>query len=194
MTSSNGSIFRITGLFVREFTGHRWIPRTKPVTRSFDVFFDPPLNQQLSKQITIRQIFRVWPASGNRLSQILVNLILSSYALQLHNVKIWRWGNRRGKLTLIIQTTPPAKLWTETRILCWVETPVHIRTVRTMHGGLLICRRDTPSNRLPSPTGKQCVSSMIVIRFKWLFIDHIHICFHNNTLNRSGCPIWASIH
>ena len=37
MTSSNGNIFRVTGPFCREFTGHRWIPFTKPVTRSFDV-------------------------------------------------------------------------------------------------------------------------------------------------------------
>ena len=29
MTSSNGSIFRVTGLLCGEFTGHRWIPRTK---------------------------------------------------------------------------------------------------------------------------------------------------------------------
>ena len=29
MTSSNGNIFRITGPLCREFTGHRWIPRTK---------------------------------------------------------------------------------------------------------------------------------------------------------------------
>ena len=29
MTLSNGNIFRITGLLCREFTGHRWIPRTK---------------------------------------------------------------------------------------------------------------------------------------------------------------------
>ena len=29
-----------------EFTGPRWIPRTKPVTRSFDVFFDLRLNKQ----------------------------------------------------------------------------------------------------------------------------------------------------
>ena len=28
----------------------RWIPRTKPVTRRFDVFFDLRLNKQLSKQ------------------------------------------------------------------------------------------------------------------------------------------------
>ena len=29
MTSSNGSIFRATGHLCGEFTGHRWIPRTK---------------------------------------------------------------------------------------------------------------------------------------------------------------------
>ena len=29
MTSSNGNIFRVTGPFCGEFTGHRWIPRTK---------------------------------------------------------------------------------------------------------------------------------------------------------------------
>ena len=45
MTSSNGSIFRVTGLLCGEFTGPRWIPRTgefpaqRPATRSFDVFF-----------------------------------------------------------------------------------------------------------------------------------------------------------
>ena len=29
MTSSNGDIFRVTGHLCGEFTGHRWIPRTK---------------------------------------------------------------------------------------------------------------------------------------------------------------------
>ena len=29
ITSSNGNIFRVTGLLCGEFTGHRWIPRTK---------------------------------------------------------------------------------------------------------------------------------------------------------------------
>ena len=29
MASSNGNIFRVTGLLCGEFTGHRWIPRTK---------------------------------------------------------------------------------------------------------------------------------------------------------------------
>ena len=50
MTSSNGNIFRVTGLLCEEFTGDRWIPAQRPVTRSFDVFFDLRLNQQMSKR------------------------------------------------------------------------------------------------------------------------------------------------
>ena len=51
MTSSNGNIFRVTGLLCGEFTGYRWVPHTqRPVTRSFDVYFDLRLNKRLSKQ------------------------------------------------------------------------------------------------------------------------------------------------
>ena len=50
MTSSSVNIFRVTGHLCGEFTGHRWIPWKKSVTRSFDVFFDLRLNKWLSKQ------------------------------------------------------------------------------------------------------------------------------------------------
>ena len=50
MTSSNGNIFRVTGPLCGEFKGHRWIPCTRPLPRSFDVFFNLRLNQPLSKQ------------------------------------------------------------------------------------------------------------------------------------------------
>ena len=50
MTSSNGNICRVTGHVCGEFTGHRWIPAQRTVTRSFDVFFDLRLNKRLSKQ------------------------------------------------------------------------------------------------------------------------------------------------
>ena len=49
MTSSNGNIFRVTGLLRREFTGHQWIPRTKPSDAEL-WFFYLPVNQPLSKQ------------------------------------------------------------------------------------------------------------------------------------------------
>ena len=50
MTSWHGNIFRVTSPMCGEFTGDRWILRTKLVTRSFDVIFDLRLNKQLSKQ------------------------------------------------------------------------------------------------------------------------------------------------
>ena len=48
MTSSNGNIFRITGLCAGNSPVTGEFPAQRPVTRSFDVFFD--LNKWLSKQ------------------------------------------------------------------------------------------------------------------------------------------------
>ena len=45
MTSSNGDIFRVTGPLCGEFE----FPAQRPVTRSFDVFFDLRLIKRLSK-------------------------------------------------------------------------------------------------------------------------------------------------
>ena len=50
MTSSNRNIFCVTGPLCGKFTGDRWIPSQRPVTRSFDVFFYLRLNKRLSKQ------------------------------------------------------------------------------------------------------------------------------------------------
>ena len=50
MTSSNGNIFRVTGPLCGEFSGPGEFPTQRPVTRSFDVFFDLCLNKRLSKQ------------------------------------------------------------------------------------------------------------------------------------------------
>ena len=48
MTSSNGSIFRVTGPLCGEFNDGRF-PTQRPVRRGFDVFFDLRLNKWLSK-------------------------------------------------------------------------------------------------------------------------------------------------
>ena len=50
MTSSYGNIFRVTGPLCGEFTGPGEFPTQRPVTRSFDVFFDLRPNKRLSKQ------------------------------------------------------------------------------------------------------------------------------------------------
>ena len=64
MTSSNGDIFRVTGPLCGEFTGPGEFPTQRPVTRSFDVFFDLRLNKRLSKQPRGRwfqtQLWSLW--------------------------------------------------------------------------------------------------------------------------------------
>ena len=52
MTSSNGNIFRVTGHLCGEFTGPRWIPRTKASDAElwFFLLTDLRLNKRLSKQ------------------------------------------------------------------------------------------------------------------------------------------------
>ena len=50
MTSSNGNIFRVAGPLCGEFTGPGEFPAQRPVTRSFDFFFDLRPNKRLSKQ------------------------------------------------------------------------------------------------------------------------------------------------
>ena len=50
VTSSSGNIFRVTGPLCGEFTGPGEFPAQRPVTQSFDAFFDLRPNKRLSKQ------------------------------------------------------------------------------------------------------------------------------------------------
>ena len=50
MTSWNGNIFRVTGHLYGEFTGPRWIPRTKASDAELWCFLWSVLNKRLSKQ------------------------------------------------------------------------------------------------------------------------------------------------
>ena len=50
MTSSNGNIFRVTGPLCGEFTGHRWIPRTKTNDAEIWCFLWSAPEYGLSKQ------------------------------------------------------------------------------------------------------------------------------------------------
>ena len=60
MTSSNGNIFLVTDPLCGEFTGHCMVngefPSQKPVTRSFDIFFDLRLNKR-SNELSWRRRF-----------------------------------------------------------------------------------------------------------------------------------------
>ena len=53
MTSSNGNIFPVTGHLCGEFTGPGDFPAQRPVTQSFDVFFDLCLNKRMSKMVRL---------------------------------------------------------------------------------------------------------------------------------------------
>ena len=48
MTSTNGNIFHVTGSLCGEFTGQRWIPRTKASDTELWCFLDLRLNKPLS--------------------------------------------------------------------------------------------------------------------------------------------------
>ena len=50
MTSSNGNIFRVTGLFCGEFNGDRWIPRTKASDAALWCFLWSAPDKRFSKQ------------------------------------------------------------------------------------------------------------------------------------------------
>ena len=50
ITSSNGNIFRVTGPLCGDSPVTGEFPSQRPMTRSFDVFFDLRLNKQLRKQ------------------------------------------------------------------------------------------------------------------------------------------------
>ena len=50
MASSNGNIFRVSGPLCGEFTGPRWIPRTKASEAELWCFLGLRLNKRLSKQ------------------------------------------------------------------------------------------------------------------------------------------------
>ena len=109
ITSSDESIFRVTGLLCGEFTGHRWIPAQRPVTRRFDVFFYLCPNNWLSKQWR-----RWWFETPSRLvwrhcnGQAITWLLLANFELDPweQNIENWIsktnaffWGNMLLKMS-----------------------------------------------------------------------------------------------
>ena len=72
MTSSTGNIFRVTGPLWGETTGQWWPVDSphkvqRPVTRSFDVFFDLYLYKRLSKQLRRRWFETPYVMAGQEL-------------------------------------------------------------------------------------------------------------------------------
>ena len=84
MTSSNGIIFRVTGPLCGEFIGHRWIPLTMPVTRSFDDFY-LRLNKRLSKQPRGWWFETPSWSLWRHCSQLLIHVLISKLTLGMSN-------------------------------------------------------------------------------------------------------------
>ena len=155
MTSSNGSIFRVTGPLTGEF------PTQRPVTRGLDVSFDLHLNKRLSKpswgwrfETPSRPLWR----HCNRASQSqglsnwlsLQRLVTQSFDVLFHlrlNKRLSRptrrrwfetpsrsiWRHRNGffnnatfrQLSLTTQSTPVAHIWQQSGILPMVFSELH---------------------------------------------------------------------
>ena len=86
-TSSNGNIFRVTGLLYGNSLVTGEFPSQRPVTRSFDVFFAP--EQRLSKQ-SRRWLFQT------RSRRMSVSYILKNRSCNTHALPL----NRNGIFTM----------------------------------------------------------------------------------------------
>ena len=106
MTSSNGNIFRVTGPLCGEFTGPGEFPTQRPVTRSFDVFFDLRLNKRLSKQPRgwwfETQSWSLWRHCNAMLTQKGGTRLLYLPPCENHDVTWWITG---------ISTQPSHETW-----------------------------------------------------------------------------------
>ena len=81
MTSSNGNIFRVTGHLHGEFTCPAEFSAHRPVTRSFDVFFDLHLNKRMSKQSVVRLV--IWGVIVPIMRSLLCTIIVVPHQQKL---------------------------------------------------------------------------------------------------------------
>ena len=119
MTSSNGSIFRVTGPLCGEVTGPGEFPTQRPVTRSFDVSFDLRLNKRLSKQpwgwwletplwSLWRQCYAVWLDFLKDMSNVRHGCEIGKGS-HLYSAKLWPsdaiWRQRSGLIWAQVMTS-----------------------------------------------------------------------------------------
>ena len=90
MTSSNGNIFRVTGPLCGNLLLTGEFPAQRPVTRSFDVFFDLRLIQQLVNNGDVGDLRR------HRAHYYVILMIRQAFSYVIraeyvyeHNVKFW---------------------------------------------------------------------------------------------------------
>ena len=131
MTSSNGTIFRVTGPLCGEFTGPCEFPAQWPVTRSFDVFFDLRLNKRLSKHSC-----RWWVKTLSRPLWRHCNVYVKM-------IDCYGWLSHTG----LIKTNLPVITKRFISIVCFIITQV-IWVVGLESAQWLLCRRLAICNHL----------------------------------------------
>ena len=155
MTSPNGNVFRVTGPRWAESSGHRWIPLKRPVTRSFDVFFDLRLNELLSKQsrrrwfeIPSRSLWRHYIGTGH-----------SKNAYSSHIVIFWH-----GLLQVFINFLQCYLIGTGKR---YVSLNASKASLNDMGNWTAFFHCDS-LHKKPTKLNKTCVYSMVYIAYRWL--------------------------
>ena len=112
MTSSNWNIFRVTGHLCGELTVTNEFPAQRPMTRSFDVFFDRHLNKRLSKHLWgqwLETLSRPLWRHSNESAKICYECVLASASSDyLH-----KWHGR----------SPKRKPLTAAELPEWYNTP-----------------------------------------------------------------------
>ena len=93
MTSSNGNIFRVTGPWCGNSPVPGEFPAQRPVTRSFDVFFDLRLHKRLSKQS-----WGWWFEAPSR-------------PLWRHSNVHWEWREQKSKRITFLRNASWNRVW-----------------------------------------------------------------------------------
>ena len=145
MTSSNGNMFRVTGPLCGEFTGPGEYPSQRPVTRSFDVYFDLRLNKRLSKQSWgwwfETPLWSIWRQCNGNAFRITVPLspvdslykgpVMRSFdvshnkMLNKHFIDLWSWTPWRSCDVTVMHGQIIAGSYHHTLLYCnFVSVPV----------------------------------------------------------------------
>ena len=94
MTSSNGNNFRVTGPCAGNSPVTGEFSSQRPVTRSFDIFFDLRLNKRLSKQLRHRWFETPSCLSWRHCNALLISLKLC-WKIDFIQQWCWEWSHQR---------------------------------------------------------------------------------------------------
>ena len=132
MTSSNWNIFRVTGPFCRNSLVTGEIPAQRPVTRSFNVFFDLRLNTRLSKQTwgcifetQSRSLWRHcngWIQTGVTVRTPSIRVKFGDFIVPC-GLEIWQMTLKNNRAPLAYDV----KLCTSFQSHRWIQTGVTVR-------------------------------------------------------------------